>query len=60
MKYNTMLTKALVILVLTNPAITSVLEFAEYDSEQNSSTSEVLERPMESKLESIYKPRNKK
>ena len=55
-----MLAKALVILVLTNPAITSVLEFAEYDSEQNSSTSEVLERPMESKLESMYKLRNKK
>ena len=53
-----MLAKALVILVLTNPAITSVLEFAEYDSELNSSTSEVLERQMESKSENINEPRN--
>ena len=58
MKYNTMWAMALVILVMANPALLSVLEVAENDSEQNNSATEVLERPMESKLENITEPRN--
>ena len=55
--HHTMMAKTLVMLVLATPAVlaqinalASVLEFAEYDSEQSS---EVLERPIESKLDNI-------
>ena len=58
--HHTMLAKTLVMLVLATPAVlaqinalASVLEFAEYDSEQSNPSSEVLERPIESKLDNI-------